>query len=342
MKLLKIRHVKNDNRLENKMKKIILIWFMTITSLLSFSNSKEAELKLEQFIDSIFKSNDIDYEACKSEFFEYSKKNYRKVKTIKDFAHFSANKLKSKLKEFTKNSTKELKSLHYFSIVSFKAMDEIENKCLKLIQEHNFWDDKNLINSIYLNFHSYNYWELNSYKPQDIGCKTNKLYTLSENTNLIDKIVLIVFATKIYKASYYVNPKYICESNCAKVKIVEDLDTTNIKTTLLVLEKPSNIKLLGRGHFIGGTAELNKFIKNNIMYPRKAKELDQHGIVYVSFAIDNKGQVKDVKIKKSPSEFLSKEVVRMVYSFPNWKPTISNNKSVESKFTLPVKFEIDN
>lgn len=90
----------------------------------------------------------------------------------------------------------------------------------------------------------------------------------------------------------------------------------------------------------GGFGELMTFIATNMKYPEEAKENQIQGKVYVSFVIDKQGNVKDVKIIKSPSELLSKEAIRIVKSMKSWIPAYQKGKPVNSRFKLPISFRI--
>ena len=50
--------------------------------------------------------------------------------------------------------------------------------------------------------------------------------------------------------------------------------------------------------------------------------------------------IKDVKVMKGRHATLDKEAVRVVKSMPKWVPGKQRGKSVNSRFTLPVKFKI--
>lgn len=88
--------------------------------------------------------------------------------------------------------------------------------------------------------------------------------------------------------------------------------------------------------FIGGIDSLNAFIERNINYSKL--KLAENGIVYVEFIIDNKGNIKDEKIKHSLSESADKEALRIIKIMPKWNPGYENGITIKSKVYLPIKF----
>ncbi|WP_281636675.1 TonB family protein [Flavobacterium marginilacus] len=88
--------------------------------------------------------------------------------------------------------------------------------------------------------------------------------------------------------------------------------------------------------FIGGIDSLNVFIKRNINHSKL--KLSENGIVYVEFIIDNKGNIKDEKIKRSLSELADKEALRIIKIMPKWNPGYEYGIAVKSKVYLPIKF----
>ncbi len=87
----------------------------------------------------------------------------------------------------------------------------------------------------------------------------------------------------------------------------------------------------------GGETEMFRFLSKNIKYPESAKE-GRQGSVYVSFVIDKLGKVKDVQLLKGLRNACDNEAMRVINSFPNWKPGLNNGKAVNVRFNIPIKF----
>jgi TonB family protein len=90
--------------------------------------------------------------------------------------------------------------------------------------------------------------------------------------------------------------------------------------------------------FPGGSAALNKFIRDNIHYPGSAKLLMIQGTVYVRFTVDKDGNVIDPVIVGSVDPALDQEALRMIKKMPKWKPGTMNGVRVKTQMTQPVRF----
>lgn len=92
--------------------------------------------------------------------------------------------------------------------------------------------------------------------------------------------------------------------------------------------------------FPGGDEECMKWLQEHIKYPQICIEQNVQGRVYVGFVVNRDGSIVDVKIIKSPDNNLSKEAERVVKLMPKWKPAKQGNKTVRSRFNLPVNFRL--
>lgn len=93
--------------------------------------------------------------------------------------------------------------------------------------------------------------------------------------------------------------------------------------------------------FKGGTAQLMKFLSNNIKYPEEARKKNLEGKVVVKFIIDEKGFVKSPSILADGiGGGCAEEAMRVVLSMPKWTPGIYDNKFVKTFYTLPVSFKL--
>ncbi|MBO5706021.1 MAG: energy transducer TonB [Bacteroidaceae bacterium] len=92
--------------------------------------------------------------------------------------------------------------------------------------------------------------------------------------------------------------------------------------------------------FPGGDAACMKWLRDNIKYPSICQEQGVQGRVIVSFVVNRDGSIVDVKVVRSPDEHLSAEAVRVVKMMPKWKPAKQGNRTVRSRFNLPVMFRL--
>ena len=92
--------------------------------------------------------------------------------------------------------------------------------------------------------------------------------------------------------------------------------------------------------FPGGDEACMKWLQEHIKYPQICIEQSVQGRVQVSFVVNRDGSIVDVKVLRSPDPNLSKEAERVVKMMPKWKPAKQNNKTVRSRFNLPVNFRL--
>lgn len=93
--------------------------------------------------------------------------------------------------------------------------------------------------------------------------------------------------------------------------------------------------------FEGGDAGLMKFISQHIVYPSLARELNVQGTVYVSFVVNEVGNVEQVKIIKGIGFGCDEEVSRVMSKIPKWKKVGKNDgRAVKVRYNVPVSFKL--
>jgi TonB family protein len=93
--------------------------------------------------------------------------------------------------------------------------------------------------------------------------------------------------------------------------------------------------------FPGGDTERNKFLSENIDYPREAVRNGNQGIVYLSFVIEVDGRVADVKLLRGQGGGLNEEAMRVVRLMPKWEPGTRKGKPVSVLFNMPIYFKLE-
>ena len=90
--------------------------------------------------------------------------------------------------------------------------------------------------------------------------------------------------------------------------------------------------------FPGGEAMLEKFLKDNLQYPELARIGGIQGKVYVTFVVDEKGNITDIRLLRGIGGGCDEEALRVVKLMPKWIPGKQNGMPVRVIVTLPVKF----
>ena len=93
--------------------------------------------------------------------------------------------------------------------------------------------------------------------------------------------------------------------------------------------------------FPGGDDALRKFIAQSVKYPVIAQENGIQGRVFVSFVVNSKGEVTNVKVARPFDPNLDKEAVRVVQSMPKWAPGKQRGKPVKVSYTVPINFVLN-
>jgi protein TonB len=93
--------------------------------------------------------------------------------------------------------------------------------------------------------------------------------------------------------------------------------------------------------FVGGQNGLNAFILASLHYPELAKESGISGTVFVSFKVDKKGNVSEVKVLRGIVAGCDEEAIRIIkLTAGKWKPGRQNGKTVSVLMNIPIQFTI--
>ena len=93
--------------------------------------------------------------------------------------------------------------------------------------------------------------------------------------------------------------------------------------------------------FRGGDVNFfREWVQENVNYPKIAVENGIQGKVFVSFIVDNNGNVSDINILRGVDPCLDDEVIRVVQSSPEWKPGKQRGTEVNVRFSITVNFQL--
>lgn len=88
-------------------------------------------------------------------------------------------------------------------------------------------------------------------------------------------------------------------------------------------------------------ALLNDFLSENLIYPQKAIEQHQQGVVIVQFKVNSDGIISKFNVVNSVSNELDNEAIRLIsHTDGMWKPGMNNNKTVAMEKEVAMKFEL--
>ncbi|MDR1722982.1 MAG: TonB family protein [Tannerella sp.] len=92
--------------------------------------------------------------------------------------------------------------------------------------------------------------------------------------------------------------------------------------------------------FPGGDVALLKWISEHINYPTIAAENGIQGRVACNFVVNADGSVSDVQVTKPLDPNLDKEAIRVLKMLPRFKPGEQRGKPVRVKYSVPVRFKL--
>lgn len=93
--------------------------------------------------------------------------------------------------------------------------------------------------------------------------------------------------------------------------------------------------------FPGGTAEMYKYLGNNIKYPAAAQRANISGRVFVKFVVEKDGSIGNIEVLKGIGFGCDEEAIRVIKSMPKWSPGRQNGKNVRVYYTMPVVYKLE-
>jgi len=91
----------------------------------------------------------------------------------------------------------------------------------------------------------------------------------------------------------------------------------------------------------GDIKNFRNYIQKAVVYPQIAKENGIKGTVYVSFVVNKKGGITNIKIVRKVDPSLDNEVIRALKSAPKWSPGKQRGEKVNVSMTIPVTFQLN-
>jgi len=110
-------------------------------------------------------------------------------------------------------------------------------------------------------------------------------------------------------------------------------------TTTNSTDTATFVKVEVESEFPGGKPGWQKFLEQNLTYPRKAERKKIEGTVILKFIVCTDGTVCDIQAISGPEE-LRKSAIEAMKKTPNWKPAIQNNRPVKSYKTQPIIYRL--
>ncbi len=92
---------------------------------------------------------------------------------------------------------------------------------------------------------------------------------------------------------------------------------------------------------IGGYDAFYAYIAKNMKYPRLAQQRQVQGKVYVSFLVDEFGNMTNIAIAKGIGSGCDEEALRVMENAPKWTPGRHNGRMVRVRMVVPIYFKLN-
>jgi len=93
--------------------------------------------------------------------------------------------------------------------------------------------------------------------------------------------------------------------------------------------------------FKGGLEKMYKYLNQTVIYPEEAKEHAIQGLVLISFVVEKKGEIVEVKVIESPHVSLTNALLSSVKKMPAWDPGRLDGRPIRVRYNLPFKFKLE-
>ena len=93
--------------------------------------------------------------------------------------------------------------------------------------------------------------------------------------------------------------------------------------------------------FPGGDEARMKFLQDNIVYPKVARETGLEGMVIVAFVVEPDGSITNVEIVRGRAPSLDEEAIRVTKKMPKWTPGKQRGKNVRVRYRMPIRFSLN-
>ena len=88
--------------------------------------------------------------------------------------------------------------------------------------------------------------------------------------------------------------------------------------------------------------ELVQFISRHLVYPEEAQAKNTEGTVYVSFVVDETGEVQNPALLMDIGDNCGEAALDVIAAMPRWEPGSHLGQKVKVRFNMPIQFSLKN
>lgn len=93
--------------------------------------------------------------------------------------------------------------------------------------------------------------------------------------------------------------------------------------------------------FTGGDEARQKFLQDNLVYPKVARETGMEGRVVIEFVVEPNGTLSNFRVARGAAPALDEEALRVAKLMPKWKPGKQRGNAVRVRYTMPITFTLN-
>ena len=151
----------------------------------------------------------------------------------------------------------------------------------------------------------------------------------------MSQTIIEVIADDIKVADFTIDAEADENLEVEEIVYVEDTKVEEVK------EAEIFIVVEVEPEFPGGEDARMKFLRDNVVYPKIARETGVEGTVLVSFVVEPDGRITNVEILRGRAPSLDEEALRVAKMMPKWKPGKQRGKTVRVKYNMPIRFTLN-
>jgi TonB family protein len=125
--------------------------------------------------------------------------------------------------------------------------------------------------------------------------------------------------------------------------ILSKYENTNIPEpvkTNITKVKASNSRTGSNSSSISDVNTFRKWLNSNLKNELSSVNKSITGKMIVSFIVDEKGEVANVKVESPSNNEVDEIIVDLIKSSPKWILPFENTQSMKQKFNLPVSYKV--
>jgi len=88
--------------------------------------------------------------------------------------------------------------------------------------------------------------------------------------------------------------------------------------------------------------ELVQFISRHLVYPEEAQANNTEGAVYVSFIVNEIGEVQNPTLLTDIGDDCGEAALNVIHALPRWEPGVHEGEKVKVRLNMPIHFSLRN